>query len=126
MSYLSANSYKGNDATAPRAWVSLLGVFLSAVIMVVAAKIALNLYPKRSDFLASEKVAAETYNQYLITVSTSLTQKCQDIADLNVHLCQHIADPVFEFNDLITFLDSILKEGIRWNKIFEKQQLSAT
>jgi len=64
MSSLSANSYKENDATAPRAWVSLLGVFLSAVIMVVAAKIALNIYPKRSDFLVAEKVAAETYNQY--------------------------------------------------------------
>jgi hypothetical protein len=63
---------------------------------------------------------------YMITVSTSLTQKCQDIADLNAHLCQHIADPIFKFNDLITFLHLTLKEAIRWNKIFEKQQLSDT
>ncbi len=55
-----------------------------------------------------------------MNVSTSLTQKCQDIADLNAHLCQDIADPVFELNDLITFLHSIAKEGIRWNKTFEK------
>jgi len=64
MIYESAKRYEEYNAKAPRPWVSLLGVFLSAVIMVVAAKIALNLYPKRSDFLASEKVAAETYNQY--------------------------------------------------------------
>jgi len=84
MSYLSANSYKGNDATAPRAWVSLLGVFLSAVIMVVAAKIALNLYPKRSDFLASEKVAAETYNQYslrLEAIKNECLTEMEAIAD---------------------------------------------
>jgi hypothetical protein len=41
-------------------------------------------------------------------------------------LCQHIADPIFKFNDLITFLHLTLKEAIRWNKIFEKQQLSDT
>jgi len=75
MSYLSANRYKGNDAKAPRAWVSLLGVFLSAVIMVVAAKIALNLYPKRSDFLATEKVAAETYSQYSLRLE-AIKKEC--------------------------------------------------
>ena len=64
MSYESAKRYEEYNTKAPRAWVFLLGVFLSAVIMVVVAKIALNLYPKRSDFLASEKVAADTYNQY--------------------------------------------------------------
>jgi hypothetical protein len=61
-----------------------------------------------------------------MNVSTSLTQKFQDIADLNAHLCQHIADPVFEFNDLITFLHFTLKEVIRWSKIFEKLQLGDT
>ena len=70
MNYLSANSYKGNDATAPRAWVSLLALLLSAVIMIITARIALNLYPKRSDFLAAEKVAAETYSQYSLRLET--------------------------------------------------------
>ena len=64
MSYKSAKRYKENDTKAPRAWISLLAMFLLALIMVVAAKIALNLYPKRSDFFAEETVAAETYNQY--------------------------------------------------------------
>jgi hypothetical protein len=64
MSYKSAKSYKENDVKAPQAWISLLVMFLSALIMVVAAKIALNIYPKRSDFFAEENVAAETYNQY--------------------------------------------------------------
>jgi len=75
MSYESAKRYKENDGTAPRAWVTLLGVFLSAVIMVVAAKIALNLYPKRSDFLATEKVAAETYSQYSLKLE-AIKKEC--------------------------------------------------
>lgn len=62
----------------------------------------------------------------MITVSTSLTQKYQDIADLNGHLFQDIADPVLEFNDLIALLHSTLKEAIRWNKTFEKQLLNDT
>ena len=75
MSYESAMRYKENDVTAPRAWVSLLGVFLSAVIIIAAAKIALNLYPKRSDFLAVEKVAAETYNQYSLRLE-AIKKEC--------------------------------------------------
>ena len=31
---------------------------------------------------------------YLITVTTSMTQKCQDIDDLKGHFCQDIDDPV--------------------------------
>ena len=64
MSYVRAERYETYDATAPRAWVFLLSVFLSVVIIVVVARISLNLCPKRSDFLATEKVAAETYSQY--------------------------------------------------------------
>ena len=79
MSSLSANSYKENDATTPRAWVFLLGVFLSAVIMVVAAKIALNLYPKKSEFLATEKVAAETYKQYSLRLE-AIKKECLPVA----------------------------------------------
>jgi hypothetical protein len=84
MIYESAKRDEEYNATAPRAWVSLLGVFLSAVIMVVAAKIALNLYPKRSDFLASEKVAAETYNQYsrrLEAIKNECLTELEAIAD---------------------------------------------
>ena len=80
MSYESAKRYKQSDATAPRAWVFLLGVFLSAVIMVVAAKIALNLYPKRSDFLPSEKVAAETYSQYSLRLE-AIKKECLNELD---------------------------------------------
>jgi hypothetical protein len=75
MSYLSANNYKENDATAPRAWVTLLGVFLSVIIMVVAAKIVLNLYPERSNFLAAEKVSAETYSQYSLRLE-AIKKEC--------------------------------------------------
>ena len=84
MSYESAKRYKQSDAIVPRAWVFLLGVFLSAVIMFVAARIALNLYPKRSDFLAAEKVAAETYGQYslrLETIKNECLTELEAIAD---------------------------------------------
>ena len=80
MNYLSANSYKGNDATAPRAWVSLLALLLSAVIMIVAARIALNLYPKRSDLLPAEKVAAETYSQYSLRLE-AIKKECLNELD---------------------------------------------
>lgn len=40
-------------------------------------------------------------NPYVISAKTSLTQKCQDIADLKGRLCQDIADPVILFNILI-------------------------
>ena len=75
MIYESAKRYEEYNTKAPRAWVSLLGVFLSAVIMVVAAKIALNLYPKRSDFSAPEKVAAETYSQYSLRLE-AIKKQC--------------------------------------------------
>jgi hypothetical protein len=75
MIYESAKRYEEYNTKAPRPWVLLLGVFLSAVIMVVAAKVALNLYPKRSDFLASEKVAAETYNQYSLRLE-AIKKQC--------------------------------------------------
>jgi hypothetical protein len=64
MIYKNAKRYDENDAKTPRACISLLAMFLSALITVVAAKIALNLCSKRSDFFAEESVAAETYNQY--------------------------------------------------------------
>ena len=84
MIYESAKRYEEYNTKAPRAWVSLLGVFLSALIMVVAAKIALNLYPKRSDFLTSEKVAAETYSQYslrLEAIKKECLNELETIAD---------------------------------------------
>jgi hypothetical protein len=64
MIYKNAKRYDENDPIAHRPWVSLLAMFLSALIMALTAKIALNLYSKRSDFFAEESVAAETYNQY--------------------------------------------------------------
>jgi len=75
MSYLSANSYKGNDATAPRAWLSLFAFLLLAVIMVITANFALDIYPKRSDFFVAEKVAAETYNQYSLRLE-AIKKEC--------------------------------------------------
>jgi hypothetical protein len=84
MNYLSANSYKGNDVTAPWAWVSLLAFLLLAVIMVITANFALNIYPKRSDFLVAEKVAAETYNQYslrLEAIKNECLTEMEAIAD---------------------------------------------
>jgi len=84
MIYESAKRDEEYNTKAPRAWVTLLGVFLSAVIMVVAAKIALSLYPKRSDFLVSEKVAVETYNQYslrLEAIKNECLTELEAIAD---------------------------------------------
>ena len=84
MIYESAKRNEEYNTKAPRAWISLLGVFLSAVIMVVAAKVALNLYPKRSDFLATEKVAAETYSQYslkLEVIKKECLTELETIAD---------------------------------------------
>ena len=75
MSYLSKNRYMENDATAPRAWVSLLAFISLAVIIVVTANFALNIYPKRSDFLFAEKVAAETYNQYSLRLE-AIKKEC--------------------------------------------------
>lgn len=67
--------YNKNDATAPRTWVSLLAVFLLAVMLVLTAKIALNNQPKRSDFSAAEKAAAETYNQYSLRLE-AIKKEC--------------------------------------------------
>jgi hypothetical protein len=75
MSYLSTNRYRENDATAPRAWVSLLAFLLLAVIMVITANFALNIYSKRSDFLVAENVAAETYNQYSLRLE-AIKKEC--------------------------------------------------
>jgi len=75
MSYLSANSYKGNDATAPRVWVSLLAFILLSVIIVITANFAFDIYPKRSDFFVAEKVAAETYNQYSLRLE-AIKKEC--------------------------------------------------
>ena len=78
--------YKKNDATASRTWVSLLAVFLSAVMLVLTAKIALNNQSKRSDFLAAEKAAAETYNQYarrLEAIKKECLLEFEAIADKN-------------------------------------------
>jgi hypothetical protein len=80
MIYESAKSCEESNTKAPRAWVSLLGVFLSAAIMVVAAKLALNFYPRRSDFSAPEKVAAETYSQYSLRLET-IKKQCLNELD---------------------------------------------
>jgi len=55
MSYESSKRYKENDGAAPRAWVSLLALSLLAVMMVITLNIALNMYPKRSDFFSDRK-----------------------------------------------------------------------
>ena len=75
MIYLSTNRYRENDATAPRAWVSLLAFLLLAVIMVITAKIVLNIYSKRSDFLVVENVATETYNEYSLRLE-AIKKEC--------------------------------------------------
>jgi hypothetical protein len=64
-----------NDATAPRTWVSLLAFISLAVIIFITANFALNRYPKRSNFLVTEKVAAETYNQYSLRLE-AIKKEC--------------------------------------------------
>jgi hypothetical protein len=80
MSYKCAKRYKENNDNAPREWVFLLAMFLSALIMVGVAKIALNLYSKRSDFFAEESVAAETYNQYSMRLE-AIKKECLNELD---------------------------------------------
>jgi len=75
MSYESSKRYEPSDTTAPRAWVSMLALSLLAAMMVITANFALNIYPKRSDFLVAEKVAAETYNQYSLKLE-AIKKEC--------------------------------------------------
>ena len=60
---------------------------------------------------------------YLISAKTSLTQKCQDIADFKGRLCQDIADPIKLVNVLIPLYNNDNKEGIKWNMNFAKMLL---
>ena len=75
MSYVNEKRYEPCETAAPRAWLTLLGLFWATVIIVVAAKIAWNLYPKRSNFLTTENVAAETYSQYSMRLE-AIKKKC--------------------------------------------------
>ena len=51
-------------------------------------------------------------NGYLTNVRTSLTRKCQDIADLKAGLCQDIADPIQASLNLVISFDRSLKGGL--------------
>ena len=86
MSYVNEKRCEPYETAAPRAWLTLLGLFLVAVIIVVAAKIAWNLYPKRSYFSTSENVAGETYSQYsmrLEAIKKECLNELETIADKN-------------------------------------------
>jgi hypothetical protein len=45
-------------------------------------------------------------------VTTSMTRKCQDIADLKAGLCQDIADPIQASLNLVISFDRSLKGGL--------------
>jgi hypothetical protein len=49
---------------------------------------------------------------YLTNVRTSLTRKCQHIADLKAGLCQDIADPIQALLSLVISFDRSLKGGL--------------
>jgi hypothetical protein len=56
---------------------------------------------KSANFVQNIYLANFIVNAYVMNVRTSMTQKCQDIDDLNARKCQDIDDPVLFFNDLI-------------------------
>ena len=63
---------------------------------------------------------------YMTNVTTSLTRKCQDIADLKAGLCQDIADPIQTSLNLVISFDRSLKGGLWWKNKFAKTPLNAT
>ena len=64
MSEISATVDRKSVSKAPSTWNYILGVSLSIVLIITISRLVFNLVPERSEFVYTEKVAKETYEQY--------------------------------------------------------------
>jgi uncharacterized protein YqhQ len=52
------------DNRKPSAWIYIIGVSVSVVMIVLISRFVFNLVPARSEFVDTEKVANETYQEF--------------------------------------------------------------
>jgi uncharacterized FAD-dependent dehydrogenase len=59
---------------------------------------------------------------YVMSASTSITQKCHDIDNPKGRLCQHIDNPYKGFCSIMSPSTHLPKEAVKWNKDSESKQ----
>ena len=64
MNEITTAIYEESNSISPSTWTYILSVSLSILLLLLAGKFVLNLYPQNSEFIEMEKVASETFSQY--------------------------------------------------------------